>query len=975
MTENEFKYWAFISCSPQDNGAPSPGAPDVGRLPWGDWWQTTLKTFMVPADFAGHINAHGEMVPERIDAIYCNCRELPADAGLSDDVREALSQSRSLVVICSPSSAKSCQVNEVVRFFKRLGRGSRILPVVIAGEPNADTARQRGLFADDECFTPAMRHPMLPDGTLDTARAERGYIFADARHEEEKREILAKDFPAVESVLERAKIQLIAGLIGVGFNGLWQREQKRRFAGFAEAQRQLQEAWAQARQAQTEAVANQKHVQALQQEARAAENKVLDAQRQLEEARQQVRAAQDKILEIQNLPEDAKSQIQEAQGQTREAQNRIQHLQEQARAAEQQLAEVRHQAADTQGQLLEVRQQVQEAQGRFLEAQNQADAARQQLKMAQAQVQESKKQPEDLQNQLQLALSKATEAEHQFAEIQTRTRDAESRIQEAQKKLRAAQEQTRIAKRLAKVFAVLAVLAALAAGIVWSQRKTPGPEAAKISTPPVQTAEVLTNELDSGQIREALDNAKSPEKSGDLAALAARIPPQKISETMNLAATLLDEPQRSQFREQLLENWVDTDVSAAFDWSCQETNVELRQIALNETIPGMAMNSSTNALTAFNWLQSQTNADALAPKTRNILITQLFGIWAANDPDAAAAASGQLSEGATREKVAEIILSQRIVKDPAAAADVIANLPPGKWREDAVAALCQSWVSVPAALAWAQTLPGEIESSNAVGQIIGNWAGTDFSAVTNTIAALPDGNRKVSAQLALAEPWAQKDALELATNALALPPGEIQTRWLTAACQRLATDNFADAAELARSVTNAVLRQNLLEQAATNSDFEKFEATAKYIAAMSSGEDQQAAVKGLVSRWTVSDPESALTWLRAFPETNSQPQHIQAVLTTWAQSEPAAAAKWLANLPPEATSDAMFTAFLEGAAAKYPEFAAQWTQSVTNETQRHAFQEQVARRWRKADPVAAQKWMDSLSLPEATKPDPKPASP
>jgi len=45
-------------------------------------------------------------------------------------------------------------VNEAVRYFKQLGRGKHILPIVVAGEPNASDGNKPGRSPEDECFVP-----------------------------------------------------------------------------------------------------------------------------------------------------------------------------------------------------------------------------------------------------------------------------------------------------------------------------------------------------------------------------------------------------------------------------------------------------------------------------------------------------------------------------------------------------------------------------------------------------------------------------------------------------------------------------------------------------------------------------------------------------------------------------------------------------------------------------------------------------
>ena len=316
MTDNEYKYWAFLNYSSQDNCEKRSDTQDVVSRCWGDWLHDALKTFSIPAEFVGQINGRGEIIPERIDPIFRNDQELTEDATLSADIRKALEQSICLIVICSPRSAESLQVNEAVRYFKQLGRGKHILPIVVAGEPNASDGNKPGRSPADECFVPALRHPVLPDGTLDGTRRAGRTIFVDARHGVDKREILANDHRHAEADLEMAKIQLIALLLGVGFNGLWWREQKRHFFDFAEAQHQAREAL----------------------------NQAGEVRRQLQEAQRQAREAQNQALEIQNLPRDIHGQIQEAQNQAQEAQT-------QTREAQRQLQEFQDKVRDTQAQL------------------------------------------------------------------------------------------------------------------------------------------------------------------------------------------------------------------------------------------------------------------------------------------------------------------------------------------------------------------------------------------------------------------------------------------------------------------------------------------------------------------------------------------------------------------------------------------------------------------------------------------------
>ncbi len=1159
MTENEFTYWAFLSYGQLDNCEQRPDAQGVCRLCWGDWLHNALKAFPIPAEFAGQINARAEIIPERIDRIFQDREEQPESASLSESVRQALEQSKCLIVVCSPRSAKSRHVNEAVRYFKQLGRGNRILPFVVAGEPHASDGNQPGLSPDDECFVPALRHPVKPDGILDTTRRERRSIFADARQGNDKREILAQDHQNGEIELETAKIQLIAGLLGVGFNGLWGHELKRRFAEaqiqsrevrpqIQETRNQAPEAQNKVLEAQNQAREAQQQIQELRNQTQEAQSKVLEAQNQarealgqVAEARSQARVAESKFLEAQHQVREAQSQLEASRNEVREAQNKALEIQNLPPDAKSQIQEAQNQARNAQGQLEETRSQARDTQNKFLEAQIQVQKFQNRAREVQSQLEEARNQLREVQGKVLDAQNQARAAQDKVLEMQNQTRDAQSQLQEVHSQAREAQNhvqeterKARKARRLTKILALMAVLALLAASLAASialrQRLAARQALAKAASEAVWKSDWAPGRMDQDHIQRALRNIGGAEQYTNrlrsLDKLAAWIPRGEIPEALKAAAIISTDQQRCHFQKWLLvrlgwvnpqsamtnasaiqgkivnndgagdfciyfqlavlDNWMKTDLPGAFTWVCQLPDADSRQRALEKIIPALAADNPTSTLAvlnnlkpapderiytllfqrwadhdpvqaiqlrqqtphqdagdkilcaivrawvdrepdaALNWIKSQPNSESKNkgleacideltktdfPRALNLaqslpegawrstLIAGLFNNWAAKDLEAATKACQQLPDGMAKEKAWESVLNRRIEQDPASAAEPVKDLEPGDYREKAIVELCYRWpdTNAPAALAWGQSLPSEAERVAALGTVVTNWAGkdpqaamqfvnqhpelsgdvlgeiakawsqSDWSAATNWVENLPNGQQKDAALQALTKTWAQKDPNGMATYALGLPAGDDQTRYLTAACRQLAIRNLPETVELLKQVSDAGLRQSILEQAARSCDLPHLNQAANYIAAMPADGDQKAAVKGLLFNWTPADPETALDWLRAFPETNAQPEQVQSVIKAWSQHEPAAAAKWLANLPPGTTNDAMVSAFLEGAVAKYPEYAAQWTQSVTNETTRQKFQLQVARQWMKSDPAAAMKWINSLDLPEEIK--------
>jgi hypothetical protein len=189
--EGEFKYFAFVSYSHQDNRArradDPPDAPR--RMLWGDWLHEALETYRIPRSFVGKANKRAENIPARLVPCFQDEKELPTEARLQTAIEEALRQSRYLIVICSPRSARSIYVDAEVAFFKKQGRTGHILPLIVGGEPNAAlTGHKYGFRPEDECFSPALKHPLHPDGAVDETRNEEP-ICADARWGEARREL------------------------------------------------------------------------------------------------------------------------------------------------------------------------------------------------------------------------------------------------------------------------------------------------------------------------------------------------------------------------------------------------------------------------------------------------------------------------------------------------------------------------------------------------------------------------------------------------------------------------------------------------------------------------------------------------------------------------------------------------------------------------------------------------------------------
>jgi tetratricopeptide (TPR) repeat protein len=188
---NEPHYRAFISYSHADAAVAT-------------WLHRALESYHMPTNLVGRETAVGP-VPRRLTPIFRDRDELAASGDLSTGLKDALAAAQFLIVIASPTAAKSVWVNEEVRAFKLVHGEGRVLTVIAAGEPGS---------ADAECFPPAVAFRVGSDGVISGDRAEP--IAADLRdHGDGKR---------------LAKLKLIAGLTGLKLDDLVQREAARRQA-------------------------------------------------------------------------------------------------------------------------------------------------------------------------------------------------------------------------------------------------------------------------------------------------------------------------------------------------------------------------------------------------------------------------------------------------------------------------------------------------------------------------------------------------------------------------------------------------------------------------------------------------------------------------------------------------------------------------------------------------------------------------
>ena len=133
-----YRYFAFISYSSKDKK-------------FAEKIHQRIINFPLPSVFRNELEAaNGKECPQCVSPLFLDITNLPAGQLLGETILQELNDSRFLLVICSPNSAKSDWVNQEVENFILMGRYDRIIPYIIKGTPNSNNPKT-------ECFPPILR--------------------------------------------------------------------------------------------------------------------------------------------------------------------------------------------------------------------------------------------------------------------------------------------------------------------------------------------------------------------------------------------------------------------------------------------------------------------------------------------------------------------------------------------------------------------------------------------------------------------------------------------------------------------------------------------------------------------------------------------------------------------------------------------------------------------------------------------------
>lgn len=170
-----YKYFAFISYKREDEK-------------WAKWLQNKLETYRFPSLLR---KEYDKQLPSNLRPIFRDKTDISKTGDLKLILHEELVNSKYLIVICSPRSARSEWVNQEILEFQKLGREENIIPFIIDGAPNSPDPTV-------QCYPPTISENILGISVKEVGK-------------------------------EKAVIKVIAAMLGISFDILWNRHRERIF--------------------------------------------------------------------------------------------------------------------------------------------------------------------------------------------------------------------------------------------------------------------------------------------------------------------------------------------------------------------------------------------------------------------------------------------------------------------------------------------------------------------------------------------------------------------------------------------------------------------------------------------------------------------------------------------------------------------------------------------------------------------------
>ncbi|MDQ3621610.1 MAG: hypothetical protein M3463_03850 [Verrucomicrobiota bacterium] len=313
-------------------------------------------------------------------------------------------------------------------------------------------------------------------------------------------------------------------------------------------------------------------------------------------------------------------------------------------------------------------------------------------------------------------------------------------------------------------------------------------------------------------------------------------------------------------------------------------------------------------------------------------------------------------------------------KDPEKAADQARFLPSGFWRETATRVAVQTWAEadIERALAWAQSLPAGNGSATAIQRrdptplaaVVQTWMNENAGAAMRWLEQLPDDAAKADLLAALSGSIIENEPQRAVELAAMMPPGKSQDAALRGLISKWSRKDSAGALAWAQQQTDKEVRQAVLPALVMEIAWHDTQSALQL--ALTIDKAGRFAVQNVLSAWASKEPAAAAAWVDAQPE---PVEYFAAVASTWARKDQKGAREWVDTISDAARKDQVLTRMADRFAWDRPQMATLWIAGISDEQKRTVVYKHVAARWLRSDPKGARTWIQTAPLPAEVKAD------
>lgn len=453
------------------------------------------------------------------------------------------------------------------------------------------------------------------------------------------------------------------------------------------------------------------------------------------------------------------------------------------------------------------------------------------------------------------------------------------------------------------------------------------------------------------------------------------------------AKNIPDQTERRDALFGVLEGWGEHDAQAAVDWVKEMSPGPLREECLEFAIKRLAATAPDMALAEVEKVHHGSK--------RRFLWSQVFSVWAENDPVGAGAKALSLPPGNVRNEALSQLTTKWAERDPAAALAWLklltdarernAFLYPvigGLLRVDTVAAakalagltdrevpqstffeVAGAWAKLDpaAAVTWARQLPSHLKEG-ALTAAMSGWSEHDPRAAWEAAQQMPEDGARRMAIGQIIETMSRNDPREAAQLALSLPSGEVRA-WAAGLVGSALAEGSTQEAKAWLETLDPELKAKVTYNVAYKLAEHDPKAALELASSLPGDQKQQVASTAL-NVWVGEDPAGAIAWASQLTEPAMRRLAFQSLCDQWSHLDPQAAATYASQFPEGKVRTEAFTQLARVWSAFDPQGALTWAGTLPAGEAHTKAVSTAAWQWAMSAPVDAANYVASLPVGE-----------